>query len=420
VIVPVAQREYRFLQALIERRTDFRENIFYDVSAWCLPLAFDLQEEAVDRDPEEWMDRESNLEFARSAFSPRQADLAYLIDWRGYFAPRTLSRLLGADVLVKAALSPVSIQGPTGPEAFDRGALLIPLGVQPEKREQIQQILTEAADADGVRIVGTASGLTPDGIDLGSSRFVVVPKPAIAVLVGDGVGAYEAGEIWHLLDRRYHIPLTLLDVSQLGSADLSKYTTIVLPGGRYASVPDQARNKLRSWVEAGGTLIAQTTACQWIADVQLVPLKLRPKSKRENQPLPYAEANDRAALENIAGAIFQVQVDTTHPLAFGLPSQLAVFRDHELVMEPLENPYATPLRYSESPLLCGYASQQNRDRLASSASAQSQGLGRGRIVLLADNANFRAYWYGTNRLFLNAVFYAPLVRDRAGEDSLEE
>jgi len=36
-------------------------------------------------------------------------------------------------------------------------------------------------------------------------------------------------------------------------------------------------------------------------------------------------------------------------------------------------------------------------------------MGKGPAVLFSDNLNFRGSWYGTNRLFLNALFLGSLI-----------
>ena len=41
-IVPKNQRQYRLLKAMFEKRTEFRDSLFYDISAWTFPLAFNL------------------------------------------------------------------------------------------------------------------------------------------------------------------------------------------------------------------------------------------------------------------------------------------------------------------------------------------------------------------------------------------
>ena len=34
---------------------------------------------------------------------------------------------------------------------------------------------------------------------------------------------------------------------------------------------------------------------------------------------------------------------------------------------------------------------------------------QGRVISFIDNPNFRGFWYGTNRLFMNAVFFGPTI-----------
>ena len=71
-------------------------------------------------------------------------------------------------------------------------------------------------------------------------------------------------------------------------------------------------------------------------------------------------------------------------------------------MELPKNPYASPVIYTDSPLLSGYISDRNLDQLKNSAAVLVSGLGRGRVICIADNPNFRGFWYGTKKLFANA------------------
>ena len=49
------------------------------------------------------------------------------------------------------------------------------------------------------------------------------------------------------------------------------------------------------------------------------------------------------------------------------------------------------------------------NNLKGSASLIVSGAGSGRVVLFADNPNFRGTWYGTNKLFLNAIFFGANI-----------
>ena len=123
----------------------------------------------------------------------------------------------------------------------------------------------------------------------------------------------------------------------------------------------------------------------------------------------------------ISGAIFQVELDRTHPLGFGhAAAELPVFRRDTRLMELDPDPYANVARYTESPLLSGYASPENQERIAGTAAVIARRLGRGTVILLADNPNFRGFWYGTNKLYANALFFAHAIKRTSALDEPEE
>ncbi|MEQ9302811.1 MAG: zinc carboxypeptidase, partial [Marinoscillum sp.] len=116
------------------------------------------------------------------------------------------------------------------------------------------------------------------------------------------------------------------------------------------------------------------------------------------------------------GSIFEAKVDLTHPLAYGMESdRMPLFRNHNLVMEKSKNAYANPFVYTESPLLSGYVSEENLGRFKNSPAVTVSNVGRGKVITLADNPNFRAFWYGTNKIFMNALFFGESISRGAGE-----
>ena len=64
----------------------------------------------------------------------------------------------------------------------------------------------------------------------------------------------------------------------------------------------------------------------------------------------------------------------------------------------------------DDPHLSGYVSEPNRERLEGSPSVLADRLGGGAVILFVDNTNFRGYWRGTNRLFLNALFFGNHIQ----------
>ena len=121
---------------------------------------------------------------------------------------------------------------------------------------------------------------------------------------------------------------------------------------------------------------------------------------------PYADAGENLGKESVGGIIAQVALDLTHPLAFGYrDSRIPVYKNNTVWLAPSKNEYSTVARYTEDPVIDGFITDENRDSfLKKSASLIVSPLGSGRVVMFADNPNFRGSWYGTNRLFLNALF----------------
>jgi len=101
-------------------------------------------------------------------------------------------------------------------------------------------------------------------------------------------------------------------------------------------------------------------------------------------------------------------VDNTHPIAYGYDDTVPAFRVGTGFYEPTTSPgvnvgtYATPARIS------GYISEEQADVANGAASIEAHGVGRGNVVLFMDNPNFRAFWYGTNGLMLNAIFFSEI------------
>ncbi|MCZ6631974.1 MAG: M14 family zinc carboxypeptidase [bacterium] len=427
-IAPVHQTQYRLLTALFEQRTTFQDSLFYDVSAWTMPLAFNLPFAELKSSPDDLIGKQiKTASFPKGQVIGPSKPYAYAFNWNGYYAPRALYRLLQADVKAKVATRPFK----TAEQAFDYGAILIPTGIQQEAIPKIEQITQTIAREDGIDVYALSTGLSAQGIDLGSPSFASLSRPEILLLTGNGVSGYHAGEIWHLLDWRYDMSVSLVETDLIDRIDLAAYNTLIIPHGLYSAmdpnrssalktwVKNETRdaldsirvNTLKRWVHNGGTLIALGDAAVWAVNNELVSAKFI-RTRRETSISSKAyidESADRGA-QIIGGAIFQAHLDPTHPLCYGYASPtLSVFRRGTTFLEPTKSPYATPLQYTNTPLLAGYISRANLAHIKGSAATLVGSLGAGRIILFMDNPNFRAIWYGTNKLFANALFFGPTI-----------
>ena len=406
-VVPTAQPQARLVQALFEQRTQFEDSLFYDVSAWTFPLAFDLPFATLTNDLPALSEAIDSLPFPRGELIGGKSDYAYLIEPTGYYVHRALYRLLDAGVAVKVATDSLTAGG----QNFPAGTLLVSLGMQQEVSvDSVHQLVQRVADQDALRVHSVASGLTGQGIDLGSRNFRRVPKPEVALLVGDQVSSYDAGEVWHLLDQRLEMPLTLLPMDRLKEADLSRYNTLVMADGSYSNIDKPTREALKRWLKEGNTLVALQEAGRWLSKQEIGGVQYQTAPSDSVPPRPYGARDTYRGAQVIGGAIFSATADLTHPVAYGLTNtQIPLFRDDDLMIKRGKNPYVYPVVYDDDPLLAGYISSKKEARLGGTAAVVATKYGPGTIIVFADNPNFRAYWYGTNKLFINSLFYGAVV-----------
>lgn len=405
--VPVAQAQYRLIRGIFEEMTSFQDSLFYDVSAWTLPHAFNLTYTAVERGGTPLPLASISEKISLDVPTFTSSSYAYAFEWKGYYAPRALYQLLNKGLRAKVATSAFTS---TGGKQFSKGTIIIPLQNQNLSSEEIHEAMGEIATRDGLPIYPIETGLTPTGPDLGSRTVEALEKPEILVLVGRGVSSYDAGEVWHLLDQRYHMPLTLAEVSQFSGLDLDRYNTLVLVNGNFRLHEGQV-DRLKEWVRKGGTIIGMRRAINWLDNNEFASIEYNQAETSTTTPasgisFPYDNQGNRRGAQVIGGAIFEIEMDLTHPLAYGFTdSTLPVFRNTTLFIKRSAHPYSQPFVYTEDPLLSGYISDRNLNLLRNSAAAQINSMGRGRVICLPDNPNFRAFWYGTNKVFANAIFF---------------
>lgn len=394
-VVPKNQKNTKLINAMFEKRTTFEDSLFYDISGWTFPLAFNedyVEGISTSNAGDEVLD----LKMKPGSVSLK-SNYAYLMEWNEYYTPKVLNKILTSGIRVKVGMKPFNLEG----NDYGYGTILIPVVNQSKNADELYSFLNEIAQESHVQIHGVTTGLT-QGIDLGSSEFKTLEQPKIALLVGNGISSYDAGEIWHLFDQRYDITVTKLDTDNLNRTDLSRYNTIIMASGSAGSENVKA---LKDWVENGGTLIGFGTALRWLNANELIKLDLK-KMEAVAKNITYEQRDDYEGAKEIGGAIFEAKIDRSHPINFGYKNdKIALFRDTNLFINPDKQSYNNPIQYTKQPLLSGYISKPNLDSLASTVPFKVSRLKSGKVVAFTDNTNFRAFWYGTNKLLMNAIFF---------------
>lgn len=412
--VPAKQKEYRFVRSLFEPVFNFADTVFYDISTWVMPMAFNLSYSALNGSEASGMigEKVTAAPMPEGKVTGTGQQYAWLFEWTDSYAPKALYMIQKEGLAARVSAKPFTIATEGKIKTFSYGTVMVTAGENRGTTEDVKSIITRVAKESGITIYGVSTGLTPSGIDLGSNDFISLTKPSVLLLIEEGIASDDAGEIWHLLDTRYGMPVTLMPASRLSSASLARYNVIIIAGN--PSVSQATVDRIREWNRGGGTIVAYKGGNRWIADNGFAEI-----SYTDNVTVPptlerkYSDRAADRALHNIPGSIFKTRLDLTHPLCYGYTREyLPVFKSEATAVKMTGNTYNNPVRYTSEPLMSGYCSKENVGRISNSVFAGVHP-GPGRVISIYDDTNFRAIWFGTSRIFANAVFFGQTLRQES-------
>ncbi|MFY8273812.1 M14 metallopeptidase family protein [Pseudoalteromonas sp. SSDWG2] len=411
--VPLEQRQYRLIKAMFSEQQSFIDNTFYDVSGWTLAHAFNLEFKPLDSvwgvsvAQQAW-----SSEVQQQQAQPLARHYAYAFEWFDYDAPKLLTKLLQNGIEARVALAEFTVDTAGKNKAFAAGSIVIPAGVQ--KRDDWLKVVEDVSAQFPIAMHGIESGLTRQGIDLGSRQLAPVTLPKVLLVGGQPASQYEVGELWYYLDRHVGLAPSIIEADNLNRVDLDKYTHIVFAHGRYADLSKGFKSKLQSWVNEGGVVWGQKGGAQFLADEQI--LKATYLTRKDmaasfsTEGMNYGDRDKLAGQQRIAGAIFASSVDLTHPLSYSLTrEQLPVFKNSTFLLEQSDSPFVNVATYTQKPLLAGFTHDNNVSQIANGGAVLAHRVGRGAVVAMSDNPVFRGFWYGTSRIFSNALFFGEHI-----------
>ncbi len=411
-VVPVNQLQSRMVKNFFETHDKYLDSVFYDASAWSVSNFYNMKHKALKSFDPNKLERLDNIVVNNQRVS--KSNYAYILDWDDYNTPAALNHLHKNGVISYSAYKPFSIKVNEDDKvkSFNRGTVMVPVSKQKVDSQKLFQIVQSTQEKFNIPIFSTETGYSSAGIDLGSNFFRINKKVKVAMLIGDGVSSYESGEVWHLLDTRVHIPLTKIRLNQFNRTSLDKYTTLVMVSGTYGQISEKDIKKIRDWVSKGNTLVTIGSASSWAIKKEIVSESLvETKKDTVFSRKRYIDAREYIGREAIGGSILSVDLDLTHPLAFGYRDKsIPVYKNNNVFLSKSESQYSSVALYSKEPHIDGYISKNNMEKnIKGSASLIVSSIGSGRAVLFADNPNFRGTWYGTNKLFLNAIFFGANI-----------
>lgn len=391
-----------FLARQRERTAAHLPAQFYDVTAWSLPLAYNL--EAWSTEAALAIDYDAP---AAAAPPPARGRVGYLLPPAGLAGYRFAAALLRRDIPFRLALEPLTV----GSRELPAGTLFVPRGGRGDLDEQIVAL---AADL-GVELVGADSSLTSAGIPLGSERMVAIEEPRIGLLAGEGISGTSFGSLWHLFDRDIGLEHSILEAHDLADVDLGRFHALVLPegSGYHAAFGDAETARLTAWVEAGGVLVLLPGAVEWANGRELTGVTRRelggPSQEPDGEGITPAVGDGRVWDTQllVPGSIVATEL-APQPLVVGVPGPPPFLFWGDVFHDALGDPLQDLVRIrGYEPVLAGVAWNEAREQLPGTLLVAVEKRGRGRVVSFTQDPAFRLFWRGTMPLLLNAVIYGP-------------
>jgi hypothetical protein len=417
LVVPAAQPRGTMARVLFEAESAIPDSLTYDITAWALPYAYDLDAWTVDADVAlgTWVPTAATAAGGTDAGTsttqvPNASSLPYawISAWQDAGDAPFLAALLKAGVRVRFTERPMTVDG----RSYHPGALIVTRRGNEGFGVTLPALLADLASQHGQVMQSLQTGMVEDGPDLGSSDIHHLEAPRVAMLTGSPASSASVGELWHLFDEVWRYPVTRIQAEDIRSVDLDDYDVLLLPSGNYSRIwPDDQLDGLRSWIRSGGRLVAIEGAASWLTGKDGFALKAAPRDEPADsvrtamaRDKVYAERErDRLASDN-PGAVFTAEVDTTHPLGYGLSDTTWILRrraDGPVVMTG-SNAWNTGMVGER---VSGHVGYRAEPRIQGTLAFGAEEMGRGTVVYFVDNPVFRGFWYAGRHLLANAVFF---------------
>ena len=402
-VVPCNQNKYPVIKTIFEKTLIYKDTSFYDITTWTIPLGLNIDYSDLKEISGLTGDKTNIITYAEKAIVP-VTNYAYLFEISDYYSYKFLYYLQNKGIMLKAGDSPFTFIQNGNEHQFKAGAIMISVKEQAYSPEETNKILNDYSAGPKISIFPAFNG-TGENFDLGSGHFKKITKPKIAVLTGKGATYSTIGEIWHLLDIRFDIPVSLIDIDIIADINLNKYNTIILTNS--FKLTKETSDKLSAWA-VNNTLIAIGNAYRTINDLGVSDINTI-KEKNQKDSTTYGKYSDYLDKNNgasINGVILNSRTDLSNPLSYGLSNgEVPLFKEGEIFISKPANKYVTPVFYSDNPLLSGYLSKKYPDMIKGTPAV----LAGKSLIYFVDDPYFRACWLGSSRLFMNSLFFRELV-----------
>lgn len=402
IYISAYQAKSTLLQVFMEEEPILADSVTYDITSWCIPLAYGLDCYAFTAEPNVEVDKEQVMD--ATDFSIGKVGVA--IPWnQTKGVEMVLGHLLLKDLVVKSAQKQIELENLN----LKRGDLLV---LKADQKESIdwQEILVKIALDLEVEMLPIENGFAISGSDLGGSGLQMISKPNVLTIFGDGVDANAYGQVWYYFEQVLKYPISRVDISSLSYIDLDQINTLILPDGYY-SLSEDLLTKISEWVSSGGKLISIGGANRNLLSSDLFAIAKDESSTSDSESdhenrykkRAYEGAERRSISGSIPGAIFKTKVDSTHPLCYGMNSYYTLKNSSRRI--PLIggngfNPVFIPKDYTSY----GFIGSELSGSFDESTVFAVERKGKGVVIYMVDNPLFRAFWKSGELIFANALF----------------
>ena len=410
IVINANQTKGNLVKVLFERTSKISDSATYDITAWSMPFVYGLKAYGM-KDYTNAAGKTNPLAAAAIADLNFENTYAYVAKWNGLGSAKFLAALLNNGIRVRYAEQNFKV----GASDFEKGALLITKAANSAPGRNLETIVKNAAAANNIAVSSIPTGFVDKGFDFGSGKVRFIRAPKIALLAGNHVSPNAMGEIWHFFEQQLNYPVTLINTDDIGRMAPGEFNVLIIPDGFYTMFSKKEDNdQLKDWVRKGGKIIAlenavaQMSGNDWGFKMKGADDKKDDK-KDDNKKEDYSllkkyENRERDELVNsIPGSIFKVDMDNTHPLAFGYTDTYYTLKQDDNIYEFLKDGWNVGVIKKDN-YISGFTGSKLKEKLKDGTLFGAMEMGRGNVVFLADDVMFRSFWENGKLLFCNAVF----------------
>ena len=407
IVINANQPNSNLIKVLFERNSKLSDSATYDITAWSIPYVYGVNTYGLPA----YVSNTTKTKAAPKSIPSVLNAYAYAISWNGLHSAKALSGLLNEGIRVRYAEQAFTI----GDQQFEKGTLLVTRTSNFSKGDSLEAIVKRVAAEAGASYLPLKTGFVDKGFDIGSDKVRTIKAPRVGLLAGETISPLGMGEIWHFFDVDLEYPVDIIWANNLNKNTLSEMDVLIFPNGNHRLLSDKnSASMIRDWVSAGGKMIVLENALKQLTDgewgIKLKGEDEKKDEKKEDKTEDYSilrryENRERDYLTEFnPGSIYRIELDNSHPLAFGYDGYYHTLKQNDKIYEFIKEGGWNVGIIKKENFVSGFTGSKVKAKLKDGLVFGVKEMGRGSIVMLADNPLFRSFWENGKLLFANAVF----------------